>query len=133
MSWTYQVMGEEHGPVSAKELKAAAEGGIVSPDTLVRKVGLDDWVTADRIKGLFNAPTSESKPTVPIDARMTQLPQHKRGIFSRLARGCSRFAETFVSSMSQEALAGESPDEIVPQGTIGKRQERECSYCGSRS
>ncbi len=57
-------MGEEIGPISAKELKDAAESGAISPDTLVRKAGMDDWVTADRVKGLFTPSSKQSTKTV---------------------------------------------------------------------
>ncbi len=43
----YQVMGEVHGPVSAKDLKAlVASSNGIARDTLVRQNG-NDWVTID--------------------------------------------------------------------------------------
>jgi hypothetical protein len=76
MSWHYKLMGEEFGPVTAKELKQAAEAGTISPDTLVRKVGLDDWVTADRVNGLFTqnptAAKDEPQSSIQTDSQTTK-------------------------------------------------------------
>lgn len=70
MGWHYKLMGEEYGPITAKELQEIAESGTISPDTLVRKAGLDDWVTADRVKGLF---TPTSKPSSPDTAAVKNI------------------------------------------------------------
>jgi hypothetical protein len=52
-TWFYQIMGEEIGPVSSSQLTELADKGIVTIDTLVRKEQAGDWITADRLKGLF--------------------------------------------------------------------------------
>lgn len=49
----YESDGEEHGPVSAAELKQAAADGRLKPDDRVRKAGSDNWTPAAQVKGLF--------------------------------------------------------------------------------
>ena len=49
----YRIMGETRGPVSGDELRRLArEGKDIQPDTFVRR-GAEEWMTADRIVGLF--------------------------------------------------------------------------------
>ena len=45
-------MGEDYGPVDSRTLRELAIGGEVNRDTFVRRQG-GDWMTADRILGLF--------------------------------------------------------------------------------
>lgn len=52
--WYYQIMGEVVGPLSADEVRAHAQNGLITPDTLVRKGAEGRWVTAHRVKGLFD-------------------------------------------------------------------------------
>jgi hypothetical protein len=65
--WYYQVMGEAVGPMSASELKHAAQTGKVMPESLVKKGADGDWVLAERVKGLFEQPEAsteeEGEPT----------------------------------------------------------------------
>jgi len=53
--WSYKFMGETVGPLSPSELRDHAIDGRVQPDSLVTRDGTDDWVSADRIKGLFDS------------------------------------------------------------------------------
>jgi len=52
--WFYKVMGEEFGPCSAAELKEQAALGNIREDWLVRKGTDGQWVSAWRVKGLFD-------------------------------------------------------------------------------
>jgi hypothetical protein len=47
--------GETVGPLSTSEFREHAADRRVQPDTLVTRDGADEWVSADRIKGLFDA------------------------------------------------------------------------------
>jgi len=50
----YQIMGEVYGPMSGVELRDHALAGDLTQDSLVR-VGRDgDWITASRLKNLFD-------------------------------------------------------------------------------
>ncbi len=50
------------GPVTARQLKQLAAERILAPNTLIWKEGLADWVPAERVKGLFPAPSPASRP-----------------------------------------------------------------------
>ncbi len=54
-NWYYKVMGVEDGPVSSEELLALARAGRIQADTLLRKVGTDEWALAERVKGALPA------------------------------------------------------------------------------
>jgi hypothetical protein len=45
-------MGEDRGPVDSRTLRELAVGGEINRDTFVRRND-GDWITADRIGGLF--------------------------------------------------------------------------------
>ena len=51
--WFWRVMGTDSGPVSFQELHDMALGGVLAPDALVRMGPAGEWVSADRIQGLF--------------------------------------------------------------------------------
>jgi predicted Zn finger-like uncharacterized protein len=53
--WYFQLMGEVIGPVSFSQLKKYAQEGTVTPDMYVRSGESEDWVSADGVKGLFEA------------------------------------------------------------------------------
>lgn len=71
--WLYS-RGDNHqgGPVSAKELNRLAETGEVRPDDLVWKEGMDEWVPANRIKGLNFPATPPPKKERPLNAESLQ-------------------------------------------------------------
>jgi hypothetical protein len=56
---------ENHGPVSFHDLQRAAADGKVLPSTLVWKDGMDDWVDAKAVKGLFTQP-AVAAPEIPL-------------------------------------------------------------------
>src|SRR5262245_47996996 len=61
-SYKYQRRGEEHGPVTAQELKDLADRGQLSPDDLVWREGMGRWVPAARLRGLFAATAPPPQP-----------------------------------------------------------------------
>ena len=66
--WLYIKDGEQHGPVTATELKRLAETGRIGPIDCVLKDGMAKWVEARNVKGLCSPSpsgkyyTSETKP-----------------------------------------------------------------------
>jgi len=56
--WLYSRAGTQYGPVTAAELRQLATSGLLSPIDLVWKEGLSKWVSAVKVKGLFNAPSA---------------------------------------------------------------------------
>jgi len=51
----YQHDGQQYGPITGAELKALAAAGKLLPDDLIRKEGMEKWVPARNVKGLFPA------------------------------------------------------------------------------
>jgi GYF domain 2 len=56
--WHYQRGSKTQGPVLASRLKQLASRGELSPTDLVWKDGMPKWVPAQKLKGLFPAPTA---------------------------------------------------------------------------
>jgi hypothetical protein len=54
-AWFYQLMGEEVGPVSLSQIRQAAVDRRIQPDSLLRREGSSTWISADRVRGLFDA------------------------------------------------------------------------------
>ncbi|HUT89537.1 MAG TPA: GYF domain-containing protein [Thermoguttaceae bacterium] len=84
VSWYYQAMGEELGPVSLAELKELAETGFVTPEVLVRPDGDGRWVPASQVKGLYDGgsqPAEAEKPQAvsePEGVGLAPLPEADR-------------------------------------------------------
>lgn len=78
--WYYAIDGQQHGPVSNRELHDLAGSGGLQPTDLVWQDGFADWKPASEVAGLF--PAHGSTPTPPPPPTMG---------------GSNPFAETFVS------------------------------------
>ena len=69
--WHYTQNGQQHGPVTAAELKTLVQTGKLTPTDMVWKAGMAEWKVASSIKGLFPipgpvpAPASEVQPPTP--------------------------------------------------------------------
>lgn len=61
--WFYKVMGDEFGPCTAAELKQQAALGNIPEDSLVRKGTDGQWVSAWRVKGLFDHAPKQTTTT----------------------------------------------------------------------
>jgi hypothetical protein len=61
--WYYEVMGSPVGPITSAELKMCVQTRRILPETRIRLGDDGKWQTADRIKGLFDAP-APPKPQV---------------------------------------------------------------------
>jgi hypothetical protein len=53
--WFCRIMGEEWGPMSARELTVVAERGRLTRDDVVRRGATGTWVRAENVNGLFEA------------------------------------------------------------------------------
>jgi len=54
--WHYSTDGHKAGPVSDAQLKTLASEGKITPESLLWKQGMKDWVPARSAKGLFPEP-----------------------------------------------------------------------------
>src|SRR5438034_612665 len=73
--WYYAHDGQQQGPVTAAQLKQAADAGQLYPMDLVWKEGLANWVPASSIKGLFSAEAlAAAPPPAPVSAAPTFQP-----------------------------------------------------------
>lgn len=58
--WYYRKGTARFGPVSTADLKTLAAKGKIEPNDLLRGVGMDQWVVASKVKGLF--PSTPQQP-----------------------------------------------------------------------
>jgi hypothetical protein len=65
IEWYYAQGNQQRGPVSAAELKLLADRGELSPDDLVWRAGMEDWIAARKVKGLFDSPPRSVAAPVP--------------------------------------------------------------------
>lgn len=66
VGWYYKLMGEDIGPLSAAELRRHTLDGKLTPDTYVRRADSDRWVSAEKVKGLFDIPPALPRPRTPV-------------------------------------------------------------------
>jgi hypothetical protein len=61
--WWYIKQQQRLGPVSVQELKQLAAVGEITPETLIWKTGMAQWVTAARAEGLFHNHSAVTQPS----------------------------------------------------------------------
>jgi hypothetical protein len=70
--WFCEILGNELGPLTPKQLRTLVEKGRLSPDDRVRQGTEGAWVPAGRVKGLFPAadaaPGNDSQASRPVKA-----------------------------------------------------------------
>lgn len=70
--WYYARQGQRSGPVSAEQFKELASSGQILPSDSVWKKGMEKWVPAGSLKGLFpNSALSDVPPPPPSVASAT--------------------------------------------------------------
>lgn len=57
--WYYQTNGDEHGPISSREIVDRIRAMQITGNTMIRK-GDSRWVQASEVDGLFEAATNAS-------------------------------------------------------------------------
>jgi len=110
VEWFYSQEKKRFGPVSPTELKALADAGKLQPDDLVWREGMDSWVPARRVKGLFEAESqnpaatsvpgteaAEASPTSPEPPVMLAAPPMS---FSAQTAGSERGGRGFENSLA---------------------------------
>ena len=63
--WYYGKQGQQFGPISSVQLQELALSSKLKHDDLVWKKGMDQWVRASRVKGLFSRPQAATPPPLP--------------------------------------------------------------------
>lgn len=122
--WYYTANGEQHGPISAVEMKKLAQAGTITVEDLVWKEGMPNWVPAKNIKGLFGPAGGTSgetkrpdtvKPTEDKPAKAVQQP----------AEETPRTEKT-----ANQPAAEEKPAEPKKKSTGGSLSDRLASLQG---
>ncbi len=70
--WHYQHDGRRHGPVTGVDLKELAAAGKLLPTDLIWKEGMDKWVPARGLKGLFPEGAAKPVAAAPVPARVVR-------------------------------------------------------------
>ena len=65
VQWYYSHGDEKQGPVLSIELRQLAVAGEISPDDLVWREGMEQWVAARNVKGLFDQTVPKPAETTP--------------------------------------------------------------------
>jgi hypothetical protein len=73
-AWFIRVEGKEYGPADVETLREWKADGRVLPTNEARPAGVDLWITAAEIPGLFRS------PPLPIDQRLRQQPLEQRSL-----------------------------------------------------
>jgi len=122
VEWYYAQGDKQEGPVSPTEIKALADGGRLLPEDLVWREGMEDWIPARKVKGLFGAEEpSAAKPgqaapqAVPQEA-LKEVPKEALGpaappvfekspaAFQRAREGPARHLFDFVLELARSQL-----------------------------
>ena len=93
VAWYYAKGSKQYGPVSPGELRQLADKGDLGGDDPVWRDGMDDWVPARKVKGLFDADAkaAESSPAKASEATP------------------ARAAEAVVKTVEGSPVKGEAP------------------------
>ncbi len=55
--WYYSREGQQRGPLTPTQIKELVAAGKLTPTDLIWKEGLESWIPASRLKGLFSQET----------------------------------------------------------------------------
>ena len=103
--WHYSVGGNRLGPVASSELKSLAESGQLSPTDLIWKEGLQNWVAASSVKGLF--PKSSGPPPLPAISQPASAAEDLAPKVEAAARATADAAKAAMKSIAaSKPIAG---------------------------
>ena len=100
--WYYLENNQQQGPVSSAQLKQLAADGRLQPDSLIWKEGLEDWVPASRVKGLFNE-SQIAAASAPAQQPAQYAPQ---GAYPQQAYGQAGYPQGGQAYAQDPAVAG---------------------------
>jgi hypothetical protein len=116
--WYVVIDGNSCGPFDDVRIKALAQEGRITPETLVSRAGMQQWVPALKIRGLFGATqatktrpqAAQSKPTSPFRPapRQPAAPQAEAPSFPavQIRTPPSRFRYTAKPDFSLNIMLG---------------------------
>ena len=138
--WYYTRNGTPKAPVTSAELKRLAELGEISPTDNVWKDGMNDWVPAAKIKGLFATPPPPEPPPIPGPPKRptpvqiasevpVQIAPPQEGVLAKVAKGIAiawsafcLFGVTtglFSAARNMEPSHGEHSDAVSTGAILG--------------
>lgn len=101
--WYYRIEQRHIGPLSSKQLRAAARSGEIMEDTLLWKRGLKKWVRARKVGRLFDAVPVEAESSVAEPYQFQPVPSVDR-VGARMLPEY-RGAETYACLQCGQATA----------------------------
>lgn len=118
--WWYAANGKESGPYTARELKSMALAGKIAPADLIWREGLEKWLKASAVKGLFEpaAPRSDAAVPPPPASEPADPPLQSE---SEMEGADDRCTDAF--SMSGEHSSGTISDDEAMQIFVGKKYD----------
>ncbi len=114
VEWFYAQGDKQQGPVSAGEIKSLADTGKLRPDDLVWREGMEDWIPARKVKGLFESesagpPPGQPAPAPPRGGAATAPPpafEKSPAAFERAREGRPRHLFDFVLEFARGQFTG---------------------------
>lgn len=114
--WWYASNGQEFGPYTAKELQSFALSGRLTPADLIWREGLEKWLKASSVKGLFDPPKSPS-PRPAAAASKPPAPQASPA----QEKVAERPAEKLTTPSVQTSRAGQLDDQEAMRIFVGDK------------
>jgi len=105
--WFYSQRNEKHGPVSFAKLKTMASDGWLTPDDLVWRRGMPNWISAKDADGLFTNSLAR--------------------LLKRTITGLAPKADAPATTRTSEPAQPDGTDEVAPQPAIPGRPVKPAS------
>jgi hypothetical protein len=115
VEWYYAQGDKQQGPVSPAEVKSLADAGKLLPDDLVWREGMEEWIPARKVKGLFDAdeaaaakaaPPVASPPRPGVQAPAAPVFEKSPAAFQRAREGPARHLFDFVLEFARSQFTG---------------------------
>jgi len=108
--WYYSKGSQQHGPVSASDLKILAKSGALLPTDMVWKEGMAEWKPASNVKGLCAStpvPAAESPKAPPASPKIKTPPivpeMAPKQSLAEAAKGAARGAAQYAAKQTERA------------------------------
>lgn len=81
--WYYAKAGTKEGPVSIDDLKRLIQQGQLQPTDHVWRQGMQTWVPASTVEGLFGVEPPQLPPPVPVPSQSNTTPSTHLSVFTK--------------------------------------------------